>query len=423
MKKPFIQLKGRNKKRLEEKLILYNNDIYKYRNNQLIFVKQNDGKTTYHYKLANKETNKFYPITPAKLKSIRKTKTTESSAQDKFYEFVDTLKKHPHLTSLRNGITWSEEDQKLLLNTSKNCKAFKIMVDNDDYLRTFYDSLPKFREACIRELDLLYRSHDVKKLFVDTKTFLVYNREGSDLGVTTVKDVRRGSDGFERILLNQQDIERYVDDYLQMVDTYMINSDYVNKAKDNSSIYQFDNVLKVQFTAVKLLAKYGGKLSFKLPTYLNHTISNLQIADGDQRCFYWSLLYAMNRKYNVIKIADRDFVMSKWKRYYNNDLPYFNGHTLYEIDKKIYNYPVDIDNITLYKEIEDYLNINLQIILCDITKDKFDSCQVYYNGSNPKADLIQLMCIQNPNNPEEYHYVPVVSESNLKNLLNALYNR
>ena len=82
MKKPFIQLKGRNKKRLEEKLILYNNDIYKYRNNQLIFVKQNDGKTTYHYKLANKETNKFYPITPAKLKSIRKTKTTESTAQD-----------------------------------------------------------------------------------------------------------------------------------------------------------------------------------------------------------------------------------------------------------------------------------------------------------------------------------------------------
>ena len=97
MRKPFIQLHGRNKPRLQEKLILYNGALYKYRNNQLVFVKDNDNKTVYHYKLANKETNKFYPITQAKLKSIRKAKTSESSAQDKFLEFVDVLKQHPHL--------------------------------------------------------------------------------------------------------------------------------------------------------------------------------------------------------------------------------------------------------------------------------------------------------------------------------------
>ena len=57
MKRPFENLPGRNKKRLEEKLILYDNAIWKYRKNQLIFVKEDDGKTVYHYKLANKKTN------------------------------------------------------------------------------------------------------------------------------------------------------------------------------------------------------------------------------------------------------------------------------------------------------------------------------------------------------------------------------
>ena len=209
MRKPFIQLHGRNKPRLQDKLILYNGSLWKYRNNQLVFIKDDDGKTVYHYKLANKDTNKFYPITPAKMKSIRKTKSGESTAQDKFFEFVDTLKKHPHLSNIRNGISWSEEEQKLLLNTSKKCKAYKIMVDNPEYQKSYYESVDKLRECIIRELELLYRSHDVKKLFVDSKTFLVYNREGADIGVTTVKDLRRGMEGFERILLNQQDIERY----------------------------------------------------------------------------------------------------------------------------------------------------------------------------------------------------------------------
>ena len=48
-------------------------------------------------------------------------------------------------------------------------------------------------------------------------------------------------------------------DYLQMCETYFIDSDYVTKAKDNSSIYQFDNILKTEFTCVKLQSKYGGK--------------------------------------------------------------------------------------------------------------------------------------------------------------------
>ena len=42
MKRPFENLPGRNKKRLEEKLILYDNAIWKYRKNQLIFVKEDD---------------------------------------------------------------------------------------------------------------------------------------------------------------------------------------------------------------------------------------------------------------------------------------------------------------------------------------------------------------------------------------------
>ena len=98
MKRPFENLPGRNKKRLEEKLILYDNAIWRYRNNQLIFIKEDDNKTIYHYKLANKKTNKYYPITPAKLKSIRKNKTNQSSSQEQFFDWIDSLRKHPHLS-------------------------------------------------------------------------------------------------------------------------------------------------------------------------------------------------------------------------------------------------------------------------------------------------------------------------------------
>ena len=419
MKRPFEQLLGRNKKRLEEKLILYDGSIWKYRNNQLIFVKENDNKTVYHFKLANKKTNKFYPITPAKLKTIRKTKTSESSSQDKFFEWIDAIKKHPHLSKIRNGISWSEEEQKLLLNQTKNSKAFKIMVDNPNYLQNYYESLDKFRDAIIEEFNTLYRNHDVKKMFVDTKTFLIYNREGDSLGVTTVKDIRRGQEGFERILLNTQDIERYVDDYLQMCETYFIDSDYVTKAKDNSSIYQFDNVLKTEFTCVKLLSKYGGKITFELPSYLKMTISNIDIPESDiNKCFFWSIIYALNKRYKAFTIADRDHCIRKYKRFYKNDVKYFNNHSLYDIDKKIGLYPVELDNFNLFKDLEQYLNINLQIIFCDITLDKFDSCSIYYNGSKPESDTIQIMYIPNPSDNDSGHFVPIINESNLKNLLN-----
>ena len=49
-----IQLKGRNKKRLSEKLILFNNKIYKYRNNELIYVKPNDNNTYFDYTYGKK---------------------------------------------------------------------------------------------------------------------------------------------------------------------------------------------------------------------------------------------------------------------------------------------------------------------------------------------------------------------------------
>ena len=195
-------------------------------------------------------------------------------------------------------------------------------------------------------------------------------------------------------MLNTNDIERYVDDYLQMCDTYFINSDYVTKAKDNSSIYQFDNILKTEFTCVRLQAKYGGKINFKLPSYLKNTISNIDIPESDiNKCFYWSIIFALNKRYKCIHIADREHVIKKWKRYYKDDKKYFNNHSLFDIDKKIGLYPVELDNYNLFKDLEQYLNINLQIIYCDITLDKFDSCSVYYNGSNPNCDTIQIMYI------------------------------
>ena len=68
-----IQLKGRNKKRLSEKLILFNNKIYKYRNNELIYVKPNDNNTYFDYTYG-KKTNRFYPITNKRINRIQSGK-------------------------------------------------------------------------------------------------------------------------------------------------------------------------------------------------------------------------------------------------------------------------------------------------------------------------------------------------------------
>ena len=107
----------------------------------------------------------------------------------------------------------------------------------------------------------------------------------------------------------------------------------------------------------------------------------------------------------------------KYKRFYKNDVKYFNNHSLYDIDKKIGLYPVELDNFNLFKDLEQSLNINLQIIYCDITLDKFDSCSVYYNGSKPGCDTIQIMFIPNPSDNDIGHFVPIINESNLKKLV------
>ena len=98
----IIPLRGRIKKRLNNKLIKYQGKIYKYRDNNLIYI-QPDNKTTYYDYTYGKKTNKFYPITPARYIKIQKYKSVNKEQED-FFKFVNELKKCPELTIIRNGL-------------------------------------------------------------------------------------------------------------------------------------------------------------------------------------------------------------------------------------------------------------------------------------------------------------------------------
>ena len=71
-------------------------------------------------------------------------------------------------------------------------------------------------------------------------------------------------------------------------------------------------------------------------------------------------------------------------------------------------------------ELENLLNIRLQIINCDGTQDKFDSCTVFYNGDTTKNDLIQLIYYTDIKQSDIGHWMPVVNEKNLRNILNKV---
>ena len=123
MNQLIIPLKGRNKERLNGKLIKFQNKIYKYRNNELIYI-QPDNKKIYYDFTYGKKTNKFYPITAARHAKIQKYRGTNKEQQD-FFEFVKKLKAHPHLSTLRNGIHFSEKEQKLLKTYFANNMSLK----------------------------------------------------------------------------------------------------------------------------------------------------------------------------------------------------------------------------------------------------------------------------------------------------------
>ena len=113
---------------------------------------------------------------------------------------------------------------------------------------------------------------------------------------TTIKDIRRGESGFERICINKDDITRYVEDYLNMIETYCINSDFARHNNNGQSIYQFSNIGKVEFTIVKLKQQYGG-CNLDVQPYMKFTASNIHWLDNrvDNKCFFWSLIAALNR--------------------------------------------------------------------------------------------------------------------------------
>ena len=160
-----IKLKGRNKKRLSEKLILFNNKIYKYRNNELIYVKPNDNNTYFDYTYG-KKTNRFYPITNKRINRIQSNRSGKSSARDRFFKFVDALKKNTRLTSIRNGVHFDEAEQKLLLNIPKNRKATRLTCENPHYLSDFYTSYEDFKKILINDLTELYNDKKYNKIFI-----------------------------------------------------------------------------------------------------------------------------------------------------------------------------------------------------------------------------------------------------------------
>ena len=413
-----IQLKGRNKKRLSEKLILFNNKIYKYRNNELIYVKPNDNNTYFDYTYG-KKTNRFYPITNKRINRIQSNRSGKSSARDRFFKFVDALKKNTRLTSIRNGVHFDEAEQKLLLNIPKNRKATRLTCENPHYLSDFYTSYEDFKKILINDLTDLYNDKKYNKIFIDTKSYMVYKTtQDSFESFTTIKDIRRGESGFERICINKDDIPRYVEDYLNMIETYCINSDFARHNNNGQSIYQFSNIGKVEFTIVKLKQQYGG-CNLDVQPYMKFTASNIHWLDNriDNKCFFWSLIAALNRKYNKFYVRRITFI-DYYQKYYKDDVKYFNNYSLYDIDKFINVYPVDRDNINLFKELENLLNIRLQIINCDGTQDKFDSCTVFYNGDTTKNDLIQLIYYTDIKQSDIGHWMPVVNEKNLRNILN-----
>ena len=412
-----IPLKGRNKKRLSEKIILFNKKIYKYRNNELIYLRPDDKNTYYDFTYGEK-TNKFYPITSARLAKIRKLKSKDT-AQEKFFKFVESLKKHPHLTAIRNGVHFDETEQKLLLNIPKNKKAVRVTVENPNYTEDYYSSLVEFRQKIIDELTLAYIENNFNKVFIDTKSYMVYKpTPDSDISFTTIKDVRRGEEGFQRICINKDDIPRFVNDYLNMIELYCINSDFARHSNNGTSIYQFHNIAKIEFTIVKLKSQYGG-CAIKVAPFMKFTASNIHYLDNrkDNKCFFWALIAALNRSFNAFYVRRITFI-EYYQKYYNDDKKYFNGLSLYDIDKIINVYPVDRDNLSLFKELENRLNIRLQIIACDGTQDKYESCTVFYNGNLDYERLIQLVYYTDCTQSHNGHWMPVVCEKNMRNLLN-----
>lgn len=413
----IIKLKGRNKKRLQEKLILYDKKIYKYRDNNLIYVRPNDNTTYYDFTLS-KKSQKFYPVSEARLARIGKNRSTDSPHQQ-FIEFVTMLKKHPRLSAIRNGVHFDEKEQKLLLNIPRSRKATRVTTNNPNYTEDYYTSLEEYRKIIIDELTKAYREQNYKKVFIDTKSYMVYKpTQDSDISFTTIKDVRRGETGFERLCLNVDDIPRYVDDYFTMIELYCINSDFARHSNNGRSIYQFNNIAKTEFTIVKMKAQFGG-CNMSVQPYMKFTASNIHYLDNrkDNKCFFWSLIAALNRSFDAFYIRRITFI-DYYQKYYNDDKKYFNGLSLKDIDRIINVYPVDRDNISLFKELESQLNIRLQIIECDGTQDKYESCSVYYNGNLDNDRLIQLIYYTDCTQSAEGHWLPVVSEKNLRNILN-----
>ena len=418
MNQLIIPLRGRVKERFNGKLIKFQGKIYKYRDNNLIYI-QPDNKKIYYDFTYGKKTNKFYPITAARYAKIQKYKGENKEQQD-FFKFVNQLKKFPELARIRNGIHFSPEEQKLVLNIPDSRKAIRLTVENPDWQMDYMSSKLDYREKIIKELTDVYTQNNYKKVFIDTKSYMVYKSSQNDTipMFTTVKDLRRGEEGFQRLLISKEDIPRYVDDYLQMIEIYCINSDFARHDKNGQSIYAFENIAKTEFTIVKLKSKYGG-CNINIQPWLKFTASNIHYLDNreDSKCFFWALIAALNRSYDAFYVRRITFI-DYYQKYYNSNTPYFNGYSLQDIDRLINNYPVDVDNFTLFKELEDKLNIRLQIIFCDGTQDQYDSSYIHYNGDTDKTRLIQLMYYSDVTQSHEGHFMPVVSEKNLRNLLN-----
>lgn len=412
-----IPLRGRTKTRLNEKIVLFDKKIYKYRNNELIYMKPDD-KNTYYDFTYGKKTNKFYPITQTKLARIQKLREVNPT-QTQFFDFVNNLKKHPNLVRIRNGVHFDEQEQKLLLNIPQSRKACRVTIENPAYTKDYYESITEFRKILINQLSDAYKEKKFNKVFIDTKSYMVYKpTPDSDPSFTTIKDVRRGQQGFERLCINVDDIERFINDYLLMIELYCINSDFARHSNNGTSIYQFNNIAKVEFTIVKLKSQYGG-CNISVAPYLKFTASNIHWLDNrpDNKCFFYALIGALNRSFDVFYLRRITFI-DYYQKYYYSNKKYFNGYSLMEIDRMINVYPVERDNITLFKELENKLQIRLQIIECDGTQDKFDACTVFYNGNKDYDRLIQLIYYTDCTQSHEGHWMPVVSEKNLTNLLN-----
>ena len=359
-----IPLKGRTKPRLNEKLIKFDKMIYKYRNNELIYLRPDDNNTYYDFTYG-KKSNRFFPITQARMSRIQKNRGINPE-QTSFYEFVNNLKKHPNLVKIRNGVHFDEDEQKLLLDIPRNRKALRVTVENPYYTQDYYDTVEKFKEIIVEKLTDVYKQNKYNKVFIDTKSYMVYKATpDSDPSFTTIKDIRRGESGFERICIDVRDINRFVTDYLSMIELYCINSDFARHSNNGSSIYQFSNIAKTEFTIVKLKSQYGG-CNLQVQPYMKFTASNIHWLDNrpDNKCFFWSLIAALNRSFNAFYVRRITFV-DYYQKYYNDNNKYFNGYSLLDIDRMINVYPVDRDNITLFKELENNLSIRLQIIECD----------------------------------------------------------